>query len=112
MDSVNWLRDPFPVSTKYNYSADGHTRLILFAINVQFQAGESLSIVTAEAEDSQQTVYPLVVEYVGTVPNLNWLTQINVCLPDELANASNVLVRIKVRGSPSNKVLVGIRPPP
>jgi len=112
LDSVNWLRDPFPISTIYNFSADGHTRVMLFAMNVELQAGENLSIVTAEAEDSQQTVYPLTVEYVGNISNLNWLAQINVRLPDNLANAGNVLVSIKVRGVQSNKVVVSIRPPP
>ena len=81
-------------------------------MNVKLQAGEDFSIVRAEAEDSPQTVYPLIVEYVGNVLNPNWLTQINVRLPDNLANAGNVLVSIKVRGVQSNKVLVSIRPPP
>lgn len=112
LDSVNWLRDPFPITTIYNFSADGHTRVMLFAMNVELQAGENVSIVTAEAEDAQQTVYPLIVEYVGNTPNQNWLAQINVRLPDNLANAGNVLVSIKVRGVQSNKVLVSIRPPP
>jgi hypothetical protein len=112
LDSVNWLRDPFSISTIYNFSADGHTRVMLFAMNVELQPGENLSIVTAEAEDAQQTVYPLLVEYVGNTPNQNWLAQINVRLPDNLANAGNVLVSIKVRGVQSNKVLVSIRPPP
>jgi hypothetical protein len=112
LDSVNWLRDPFPISTIYNFSQDGNTRVMLFAMNVELQAGENLSIVTAEAEDSQQTIYPLTVEYVGNVPNLSWLAQINVRLPDNLANAGNVLVSIKVRGVQSNKVMISIRPPP
>lgn len=110
LDSVNWLRDPFPVSTIYNYSADGHTRVMLFAMNVQLHAGETFAIVTAEAEDSQHTVYPLTVEYVGPVSNFDSLTQINVRLPDSLANAGDVLVSIKVRGVQSNKVLIGIKP--
>ena len=85
---------------------------MLFAMNVELQPGEDFSIVSAEAEDAQQTVYPLLVEYVGPVPNLNWLSQINVRLPDNIANAGNVLVSIKLRGVQSNKVLVSIRPPP
>jgi hypothetical protein len=112
LDSVNWLRDPFPISSIFNFSPDGHTRVMLFAMNVELQAGENLSIVTAQAEDLQQTVYPLTVEYVGNVSNLKWLAQINVRLPDNLANAGDVLVSIKVRGVQSNKVVVSIRPPP
>jgi len=84
---------------------------MLFAMNVELQPGENLSIVTAEAEDSQQTVYPLVVEYVGNVPNQTWMTQINVKLPDNLPTG-NLLISIKVRGVQSNKVPLSIRPPP
>lgn len=112
LDSVNWLHDPFPVSTIHNLSTDGYTRLMLFAMNVELHAGETFSIVTAEAEDPQHTVYPLIVEYVGALPNLDSVMQINVRLPDNLANAGNVLVSIKVRGVQSNKVLVAIKPQP
>jgi hypothetical protein len=111
-DSVTWLRDPFSVLTGYNFSADGHTRIVLLAMNVELQAGETLSVVTAEAEASNQTIHQLPVEYVGPVPNLTWMAQIVVRLPDSLANAGNVLVSIKVRGVQSNKVLVRIGPGP
>ena len=112
LDSVTWLRDPFSVFSTRNLSADGRTRLVLFAMNLELVAGENLSIVTAAAEDSHQTVYPLVVEYVGNVPNQTWMAQIVVLLPENLANAGDVLVSIKVRDLQSNKVLVSIRPPP
>ncbi len=81
-------------------------------MNVELVVGEKLEIVTAAAEDSQQTVYPLDVEYVGNVPNQTWMAQIVVLLPGNVANAGDVLVSIKVRGLQSNKVLVSIRPPP
>jgi len=112
LDSVTWLREPFSVFSTRNFSVDGRTRLVLFAMNVEIVAGENLSIVTAAAEDSQQTVYPLDVEYVGNVPNQTWMAQIVVLLPEKLANAGDVLVSIKVRGVQSNRVLVNIRPPP
>jgi IgA peptidase M64 len=111
LDSVTWLRDPISVFTTRNFSADGRTRIVLFAMNVEIVAGENLSIVEAVAEDSQQKVYPLVVEYVGNVPNQTWMAQIVVLPPDNLANAGDVLVSIRVRGIQSNKVLVSIRPP-
>lgn len=111
LDSVTWLRDPFSVFSTRNFSADGRTRIVLFAMNVEIVAGENLSIVTAAAEDSQQKVYPLVVEYVGNVPNQTWMAQIVLLLPENIANAGDVLVSIKVRELQSNKVLVSIRPP-
>jgi IgA Peptidase M64 len=112
LDSVTWLRDPVSVFNTRNFSADGRTRIVLFAMNVELVAGENLSIITAAAEDSQQAVHPLVVEYVGNVPNQTWMAQIVVLLPQNLANAGDVLVSINVRGLQSNKVLVSIRPPP
>ena len=111
LDSVTWLRDPISVFNTRNFSADGRTRIVLFTMNVELVAGENLSIVTAAAEDSQQTVYPLLVEHVGNVPNQTWMAQIVVLLPQNLANAGDVLVSINVRGLQSNKVLVSIRPP-
>ena len=81
-------------------------------MNVELHAGENFSVVTAEAEDSQGAIYPLMVEYVGIVPSLNWLSQINVLLPENLANAGDVLVSIKLRDLQSNKVVVNIGPSP
>src|SRR5436190_3223226 len=39
----------------------------------------------------------------------DWLTQVNVRLPDGLAGAGDVLVSISLRGAASNKVIIGIR---
>lgn len=69
--------------------------------------GEGVSVVTAQAEDSAHTIYPLTVEYVGKVANFDWLTQVNVRLPDGIG-AGDILVGISLRGIVSNKVIVGI----
>jgi uncharacterized protein (TIGR03437 family) len=71
--------------------------------------GENASVVTAQAEDAEHKTYPLTVEYVGKVPNLDWLTQVNVRLPDGLANGRDVSLSISLRGTVSNKVVIGIR---
>jgi hypothetical protein len=109
LDSVTWVRDPFFLSTPYSFSLDRRTRVILFAANVELRPGESLSLVTAQAEDSQQRFYPLTVEYVGKILGFDWLTQINVRLPDELQNAGDVWVSISLRGVSGNKALISIR---
>jgi hypothetical protein len=106
---VTLTRAPFSISTANNFSLDGRTRIILFAINAELLPGENVSVVTAQAEDSQQKIFPLTVEYVGKVPGFDWLTQINVKLPDALAN-EDVWFSISWRGQPSNKVSVRIRP--
>ena len=103
------MRDPFPVLTSQNLSQDHHTRMLLFARNVDLQPTENLSIVTAQAESPTGNVNPLAVEYVGKVPGFAWLTQVNVVLPEQLGGAGDVLLSINVRGVGSNKVLVSIK---
>lgn len=110
LDSVTMVRDPFSISTTLNFSADHRTRLMLFAANAALLPGEPTSVVTAQAEDAQHRVFSLPVEFVGQVPGYDWLTQINVKLPDDLINAGDVQVSINVRGLVSNKVVVSIRP--
>jgi uncharacterized delta-60 repeat protein len=110
LDSVIQKSGPFSLFSDLNFSADRRTRITLFAINVDLQAGEDTSVVTAQAEDSLQRIFVLPVEYVGKVPNFGWLNQVNVRLPDELANGGDVGVRISLRGVASNRALVSINP--
>ena len=82
---------------------------MLFATGLDLSPGESISVVTAQAEDSAHTIYPLSVESVGKVPGFDWLTQVNLRLPNGLAGPGDVLVSVSLRGAVSNKVVVGIR---
>ena len=110
LDSVTWLRDPFPVVTQHNFSLDARTRVTLFATHVNLTPAENASVITAQAEDTQNRVFPLAVEFVGKVPRFEWLTQVTVKLPDELANAGEVRVSINLRGVGSNKAPLRIGP--
>jgi hypothetical protein len=111
LDSVTMSRAPFTIVTGRNFSGDQRVRIMLFATNVLLQPGENTSVITVQLEDSQHRVFPLTVEYVGMVPNFDWLTQINVRLPNELVNSNeNVWVTISLRGVPANRALVGITP--
>jgi hypothetical protein len=109
LDSVTWMRDPFPLNTIYNFSPDQRTRLVLFARNVELQAGEEFTVVKAQVEDSQRKVTPLTVEYVGKVSGSDWLTQIVVRLPDGIETGGDASLSIEVRGLPSNKVPVRLK---
>jgi uncharacterized protein (TIGR03437 family) len=109
LDSVSFVRDPFAVFAALNFGSDQRTRVMLFAVGLELMPGESISVVTAQAEDSGHRIYPLTVEYAGKVPSFDWLTQVNVRLPDGLAGAGDVLVSVSVRGVVSNRVIVGIR---
>lgn len=108
-DSVTMFRDPFPLTNILNFSSDNHTRVMLFAVNLDLLPGENSSAVTARAEDSQLNLYPLTVEYVGAVPDINWLTQVVVKLPDNLPAGQDVLVSITLHGQTSNKARLRIK---
>ena len=109
LDSVTWIRGPFSMSSSHNFSSDKRTRIMLFAAGVELQPGETAAIVTAQGEDSQQRTFPLAVEYAGKLPGANWLTQVNLRVPDEVSNLSSIMVSIRLRGVTSNKVLVNFK---
>ena len=107
-ESVTQQREPFTTTVQVKFGSDSITRIMLFAMNLQLQAGETASAVTADAEDASHTIYPLTVEHVGSVPDQPWATSIVVRLAETLPQAGDVLVRIKYRGIESNRVRVGI----
>ena len=112
LDSVTMMRDPFSVLTLSNLSSDQRTRLMLFTVNLELLPGETASDVTVQAEDSAHRIYSLPVEYVGIAPGFDWMTEIVVKLPDEIANAGDVWLTISLRSITSNRALVNIKASP
>jgi hypothetical protein len=110
LDSVTLMREPFSIAAGHNFSSDQRTRIILFARNIELLPGEDASTLIVRAEDAQGRVYMLPVEFVGKVPNFDWLTQIVVKLPDEVGSADAVRVSISLRGVISNKATMAIKP--
>ena len=108
-DSVTLLRDPFPLTNILNFNVDNRTRVVLFAINLELLPNEDRTAVTARAEDAQLNVYPLPVEYVGTVPGLSWLTEVVVVLPGNLPTGQDVFVSFTLHGQTSNKARITIK---
>ena len=107
-DSVTRQREPFSRTTQIKFGADNATRIMLFAMNLSLQPGDTAGDVTAEAEDSAHNVYPLLVENIGKVPEQPWATSIVIRLDSNLPETGDVLVRITYRGAASNRVRVGI----
>lgn len=105
LDSVTLTRDPFTLAAPHthNFSADGYTRIMLFAANV-----DSTSDVMVVVEESPLATALLPVEYVGKVPGQEWLTQINVRLPDGFEG--DLRLSIIAHGVSSNKALVRVAP--
>jgi len=107
-DSVSHRREPFSTVAPVAFGPDATTRIMLFAMNLRLQTGESASDVTADAEDSNQRVYPLTVEFIGSVPGQLWATSIVLRLNNEMADLGDVLVRIKYHDVASNRVRIGV----
>jgi glucose/arabinose dehydrogenase len=103
LDSVTMVRDPFPLTNIFNFSADQRTRLMLFGMNMELTAGE---VLTARAEDAALNVYQLTVEFVGPLPGVAGITQIVVRLPDNTPSGQTLLVSATLRGSTTNKVRI------
>jgi len=109
LDSVTRLRDPLPVVNVNNFRQDHRTRVAFFGINMQLNAGESITAVSVKARDSSSRNYTLSVEFYGQVPWDNSITQFIVKLPDELANAGDVSISVTLRGQTSNEVLFNVK---
>ena len=106
LESVWLMRDPFPLTMPFNLTADGRTRLSLFVMNLDLQAGENASSVTARLEDATLKTYPLTVEFVGKVPGFDWLSQVIVRLPNDTPAAQTLSVSVTLRGQTSNKARI------
>jgi hypothetical protein len=108
LESVTLKREPFPLVQPVSFGSDRRTRIMLFARNLDLLPGEDASQVSAEAEDANRVRYPLIVEYVGPVPGFEWMSSVVVRVHDNLGDAGDVLVGIRVHGLASNRVRVGI----
>lgn len=110
LDSVAFTRDPFSVNNRYNFSSDQRTRLMLLSANLDLQPGDGPAIVTAQADDGNGHLYPLTVEWIGRLPNFDWITVVIAKLPVELVNANQAFVSITANNQSSNPVLVALSP--
>ena len=107
-DSVTHQREPFNPTVSIQFGPDSATRIMIFAMNLHLQIGETASSVTADAEDENHNTHALTVEQVATVPDQPWATSIILRLNESMADLGDVLVRIKYQGMTSNRVRLAI----
>src|SRR6185295_10382162 len=107
--SPTFVRDPFPLTNLFNFSADHRTRLMLFGMNMGLMAGENSSAVTARAEDASLNIFPLTVEFVGPLPGVDGITQIVLRLPDNTPAGQTLSISATLRGKTTNKVRVRMK---
>lgn len=109
LELTTLVKEPFSLTTTLLSEGRNRTRLMFFSTNLGLLAGEGVEALTAEAEDSSHTVFPLRVETVTALPELPGVTQIVLRLNGDLP-PGDVLVSIKVHGLTSNKVHIAIEP--
>lgn len=110
LDSILFLRDPFPVingSNLLNQGTDRNTRIIVFVSNLQLAQGESSPSVIVILIGSNNQSYDIAAEDVQAVPNFN-LTQITFRLPNNLP-VGTYTIKVKARGQTSNSGTIRIR---
>ena len=107
LDTVVFIRDPFPITNEQYPGTDRRTRVALFATNLELRQG---LVITAQAVDTQQMTHQLQVEFVSALPTFLGFTQIVIKLPDGIVTAGDLQLTINVRGKTSNVVLVGVKP--
>src|SRR4026209_358842 len=77
-ESVTRQREPFTTTVQVRFGPDSITRIMLFAMNLQLQPGDTASAVPADAEDATHTIYSLTVEHVGSVPDQPWASALSI----------------------------------
>jgi uncharacterized protein GlcG (DUF336 family) len=104
--SVTLQREPFNPTSQMSWGNDNRTRIMLFAMGLDRNA--PLSDVVATAQDGANRTYTLAVEYLGPVPEQDWVTAVVLRLDDQMNDPGDVLIGINYKGVASNRVRVGI----
>lgn len=103
LDSILFLRDPFPVvnaADLLNLGVDGNTRVIVFVMNLQLMQGETSSSVVVNLLDSNNQSYDVAAEDVRSLSNLGF-TQVIFRLPNNIP-AGTCTIKINAHGQVSN----------
>lgn len=109
LDAVLQTRDPFPLVSDNYFGADTRTRLKLFLVDLDLYSGETLSIITVQAQDEQQRAYILPVEDLRKVPDTPWLSQLTVRVPGELSGVKDITLSVSARGQTSNSTKLHLK---
>ncbi|PYS20542.1 MAG: hypothetical protein DMF72_20760, partial [Acidobacteria bacterium] len=102
VDAQTHIRDPFSIMTTPWFGGDGHTRVMLFAQNVQLQSGEGVNAVQVVASG-----ITLPTEDVRAVPDFPSWSQIMIKLPDGLPSGTlSVTITFHAQTSNAGKIRI------
>lgn len=110
VNAETFVRDPFPLTTPslVDPSQNVATRVALFASFVDLLPEENFSAVTVIGFNATQATFNLPVEFVGKVPGMDDLTQINVVLPNNLPSGE-LFLKIQLHGNESGLAKIRIQ---
>ena len=104
--SVTLQREPFSPTSPMSWGNDNRTRIMLFAMGLDRSVPPSE--LGATAQDGTNRIYNLSVEYLGPVPEQDWVTAVVLRLDDQMSDLGDVLIGISYKGVASNRVRVGV----
>jgi len=104
--SVTLQREPFNPTSPMSWGNDNRTRIMLFAMGLDRTVPPS--DVSATAQDGTNRIFNLSVEYLGPVPEQDWVTAVVLRLDDQMSDPGDVLIGVAYKGIASNRVRVGI----
>lgn len=110
VDSIQFVRDPFPVvngTDLVGVGSDRNTRVIVFVRNLQLAQGESASSVAVNLVDVNNQSFDVAAEVVRSVPNTDFV-QVIFRVPTSIA-AGRCAVTIKAHSQTSNTGSIRIR---
>jgi len=107
-ESVTMKLEPFSPTATVPFSSDTRTRICVFAMDLELLSGEGANAFTSDVQDGVGKIYPLRVEFMGTVPNFPGITMFVLRLNDELGAVGDVLLRLNLHGMSSNRVRIAI----
>jgi hypothetical protein len=102
LDAVTQVRGSFRIAGLFNFSADRHTRVMLFTSDLGGAAVGDLSV--------QVHGVALPVEGVGQVPGLSQASYVIVRLIDQSPVGNDLPLSITLRGVASNTATISIAP--
>ena len=108
VDSVFHLRDPLRLVNDDYFGSEKRTRLVLLLVDLDLFQGETLSIISAQAQDKTMVLHNLVVEDLRKVPGVPWMSQLTVRLPDVLAVPNDLTITVTARNATSNPVTLHV----
>jgi hypothetical protein len=111
LDSVLFLRDPFPIinpANLFNLVNDRNTRILIFVANLQLAPGESAAAVVVNLIDSKNQTHDIPAESVWPDSNTDF-SQVTFRLPDALPPGT-CTITVKLQGQFSNAGTIRIQP--